>query len=172
MSSHVPNRAASAAGPSEKDINAFQARLDALRKESNVSAQARVVLARAESVKGDLKTTMSDCHKTLAATSVHLVDYFRRIPSGELSKTIEERFRSFDTNHNGSLERGELKDALGEMGKRPTDEEVDALLAVFDTDNNGTIELEEFDQMVRINLKMMDIESVKEAREIARTSTI
>lgn len=50
--------------------------------------------------------------------------------------------------------REELEDALAEMGKRLTKSEMQDILDQFDTDKSGTIELDEFEHMVRSNLGM------------------
>jgi Ca2+-binding EF-hand superfamily protein len=59
-------------------------------------------------------------------------------------------FVFFLTHHNhhhtitGNLDHDEVKLALMEMGMEVSDGDVDDMLQEFDTDHNGTIDLEEF----------------------------
>eukprot|EP00286_Rhodomonas_abbreviata_P003784 CAMPEP_0181344124 /NCGR_PEP_ID=MMETSP1101-20121128/32003_1 /TAXON_ID=46948 /ORGANISM="Rhodomonas abbreviata, Strain Caron Lab Isolate" /LENGTH=216 /DNA_ID=CAMNT_0023455901 /DNA_START=27 /DNA_END=674 /DNA_ORIENTATION=- len=150
---------------SKEEINAMKAKLDELRMESSLPAHARIVMERAAQASKEMNDVVSMGHQTLAATSVHLVDHFKRIPASELTEAIKEKFNTWDINKNGSLERSEIQQAMAEMGKRPTDGEVDELFEFFDTNKSGTIELDEFDKMVRINLKMLSLDSLREQRE-------
>lgn len=110
------------------------------------------VFGRLASLKCDIKDTLEHCHEALEHTSGLLVDYFRRIPDGELSEQIRQRFNMWDLDHSGALDRHELTEALAEMGKRPTEETMDEFMKSFDLDGNGTIELDEFEHMVRSNI--------------------
>ena len=59
-------------------------------------------------------------------------------------------FAMFDTEGRGTIGRKELTYALAKLGQHPSVEEMDNILAEFDTDENGSIDFEEF-------LAMMDI---------------
>jgi len=118
--------------------------------------------ARIGKAKEDLKAMRTTSQKSikkasgaLEKASSLLANYFATIPVEELSKKIKRCFESFDTNQNGTLEPGELEDALAEMGKRPTQPELVDIMDEFDTDHNGTIELDEFEHMVRANLGVL-----------------
>ena len=53
-------------------------------------------------------------------------------------------FNMFDQDGNGSIDKTEMKTILEEMGKVFTDEEVEKMIALADTDHSGTLEYEEF----------------------------
>jgi len=110
------------------------------------------VFGRLKELKVDIKQTLDHCHDALEHTSGILVDYFRRIPDHELSEQIAQRFRMWDIDNSGALDRNELTEALAELGKRPTAETMDEFMKTFDLDGNGTIELDEFEHMVRSNI--------------------
>mmetsp|Transcript_57304 Transcript_57304/g.134570 ORF Transcript_57304/g.134570 Transcript_57304/m.134570 type:complete len:212 (-) Transcript_57304:1730-2365(-) len=114
--------------------------------------QRQRVFNRLKELKKDIKETLTDCHEALENTSGLLVDYFRRIPESELSEQIRLRFNSWDTDKSGALDRDELTEAMAELGKRPTKEDMDNFMSEFDLDGSGTIELDEFEHMVRVHL--------------------
>ena len=57
----------------------------------------------------------------------------------ELDKEIKSRFDAWDSDKSGSLGREEMRSAMEEMGKKPTEQELDAFLKEVDLDGNGTI---------------------------------
>eukprot|EP00283_Hemiselmis_rufescens_P005496 CAMPEP_0173435368 /NCGR_PEP_ID=MMETSP1357-20121228/14942_1 /TAXON_ID=77926 /ORGANISM="Hemiselmis rufescens, Strain PCC563" /LENGTH=171 /DNA_ID=CAMNT_0014400343 /DNA_START=170 /DNA_END=685 /DNA_ORIENTATION=+ len=109
---------------------------------------------RARSLKSEIAEVVQLSHSTIEAASGQLADYYKTIPHGELSERIRMSFDAFDTNKNMTLDRNELREALAEMGKRPSDDELDVLFQEWDLDGNGTIEPDEFDHMVRQSLSI------------------
>jgi Ca2+-binding EF-hand superfamily protein len=59
-------------------------------------------------------------------------------------KTIEQVFRSLDTNGNGSLEHQELVDGFKILGLELTESTMKPIWPLFDTDDDGEISLDEF----------------------------
>lgn len=59
-------------------------------------------------------------------------------------KAFKETFDVYDKNKDGHITAGELKEVLGKLGQKPSDEEVAAFIKACDTDKNGTIEFNEF----------------------------
>jgi Ca2+-binding EF-hand superfamily protein len=57
----------------------------------------------------------------------------------ELDREIKSRFEAWDSDKSGSLGREEMRSAMEEMGKKPTEAELDAFLKEVDLDGNGTI---------------------------------
>uniref|UniRef100_A0A7S0VQC0 EF-hand domain-containing protein n=1 Tax=Hemiselmis tepida TaxID=464990 RepID=A0A7S0VQC0_9CRYP len=112
------------------------------------------VIMRARSLKGEIAEVVQLSHKTLEAASGQLADYYKTIPHGELSERIKLSFDAFDLNKSNTLDKDELREALAEMGKRPTEDELNVLFSEWDLDGNGTIEPDEFDHMVRQSLQI------------------
>ena len=61
---------------------------------------------------------------------------------------IERCFDRFDTDQSGEMDTEELMAAFLELDKRPTSEEVDMLLRVFDDDHNGVLSKKEFTRLI------------------------
>ena len=56
-----------------------------------------------------------------------------------------EAFNLFDKDGNGRITVSEIREVMVSMGgNKPTDDEIRDLIADIDTDNNGTLEFEEF----------------------------
>ena len=70
--------------------------------------------------------------------------------TAEQLQEAEYVFNLFDVDGKGEIGKKELNFALGKLGQHPEPEEIEAMIAEFDHDGNGTIDFEEF-------LKMMDI---------------
>lgn len=62
----------------------------------------------------------------------------------EQAERFREVFRKFDTNNNGVIDAGELKEGLKELGKIFSDEDVTEIMKEADLDQNGVIDEEEF----------------------------
>lgn len=60
-----------------------------------------------------------------------------------------QAFRKFDRDRSGTIEVSELRDALRMLGIRTGTDLADSLLARYDVDGNGTIELHEFAILAR-----------------------
>lgn len=77
----------------------------------------------------------------MEVTSQCLEDYFRHIPKLKLSEHIEMRFKLFDRDHNGTLDREEVREAMAEMGQRPSELELDRFFAAYDKNSDQKISL-------------------------------
>jgi Ca2+-binding EF-hand superfamily protein len=67
--------------------------------------------------------------------------------SDEKKQKLKEIFEKTDKDHNGSLDKAELKSALGELqilGVEYSEGEIDALFDKADANGDGKIQLEEF----------------------------
>lgn len=70
--------------------------------------------------------------RTMEATSSVLWEHFKKIPQEKLQSHIILRFNSYDTDHSGSLDRTEMREAMAEMGRRPSETELDDLMKIAD----------------------------------------
>ena len=53
-------------------------------------------------------------------------------------------FLEFDKDGNGSIDRSELKKVFKELGKSFSDQELQRMIDMMDTDKSGTVNYEEF----------------------------
>jgi hypothetical protein len=61
---------------------------------------------------------------------------------------VKKTFQEFDTDGSGSIDATELKVAMRRLGLNMSDEDVQAMMQISDTDNSGEIELNEFENMI------------------------
>ncbi|KAM6214861.1 calmodulin-like protein 5 [Rhynchocyon petersi] len=59
-------------------------------------------------------------------------------------KDMQAAFREFDENGDGHITVAELKQAMGKMGVKLSEEEVDQMIREADTDKDGQVNYEEF----------------------------
>ena len=64
-------------------------------------------------------------------------------------EAINEAFRTFDTDHSGTISADELKHVLTNLDEKVTEEEVDEMIAEADIDGDGQINYEEFMKITR-----------------------
>lgn len=60
----------------------------------------------------------------------------------------KQAFRVFDKDGNGYISRSELRHVMNNLGERPTDAEVDAMIREADIDGDGQINYQEFVYMM------------------------
>ncbi|KNC49757.1 Ca2:Cation Antiporter family [Thecamonas trahens ATCC 50062] len=61
-----------------------------------------------------------------------------------LRSTLKTFFNKYDRDGNGSIDSSELILLLSDLGEKPTNDEVADMMTELDTDNDGTIDFEEF----------------------------
>ncbi|KAK6734756.1 hypothetical protein RB195_018134 [Necator americanus] len=74
---------------------------------------------------------------------------------------LREMFKEFDKNGDGKITKEELELALLQLGEKPSNSKIDAIISQADTDGNGCIEIDEFLQALRKQLL-----SPREEREL------
>jgi len=118
------------------------------------AAHIEAVMRGMADTKCTIKDSVEHSHEILEVCSSILVNYFASIPEDQLSAKIRAKFEQFDIDHSGGLDKQELNDALAEMGRKPSPEELNDLFEIYDADGNGCIEIEEFEHMVRSQLNI------------------
>ncbi|ABO97277.1 predicted protein, partial [Ostreococcus lucimarinus CCE9901] len=69
--------------------------------------------------------------------------------AGGLSKDdIRQAFREFDLDRNGYVGAAEIAHVLASMGEKVTDDEIDEMILMADTDGDGQISFEEFHRLM------------------------
>lgn len=143
---------------------ALRMRLLRIKQESNDhDAKAEVIMHKAKTLQAGLKDTLEACHKTIEFSGKCLADHFRNIPESKLNTEIAMRFKDFDKSGSGYLDKEELREALAEMGQRPSEEELDLFFDQCDKDKNGMIDEAEFGAMVRVKLGLIDAAKMEDA---------
>merc|ERR1712146_493481 len=67
-------------------------------------------------------------------------------------EVLKQAFDAFDTNKSGNIDEKELMDAMKALGFTPTKQDVIDMINEVDADGSGTIEYEEFLQMMQIKM--------------------
>ncbi|ESO92156.1 hypothetical protein LOTGIDRAFT_121213, partial [Lottia gigantea] len=78
----------------------------------------------------------------------------------------KEAFSLFDKDGDGTITSGELATVMRSLGQEPSDQELQDMINEVDADGNGTVDFEEFLQMMCRKLKKADSE--EELREAFR----
>ncbi|RUP43400.1 calmodulin [Jimgerdemannia flammicorona] len=73
--------------------------------------------------------------------------------NGAQIKELKETFKQFDQNNDGVISLMELREVMGSMKLRPSDEELQQMIKDVDRNENGTIEFEEFVVLMSSPLK-------------------
>ena len=69
--------------------------------------------------------------------------------TGGLSKDeIRQAFREFDLDRNGYVGAAEIAHVLASMGEKVTDDEIDEMILMADTDGDGQISFDEFHKLM------------------------
>lgn len=87
--------------------------------------------------------------------------------SPEKIQEYKASFKIFDKDSDGRISTKELKLVLNQLGKTPSQQELDDIISEFDQDGNGTIE---FDEFIALAAKMdsgdQEEESLRNAFEV------
>jgi len=67
--------------------------------------------------------------------------------AAKIRPDLYQIFARWDKDHSGSIDQYELTEALREMGEDCSPATVQAMIDTYDTDGNGTIELDEFEDL-------------------------
>ncbi|CAM1311893.1 Uncharacterised protein g5829 [Pycnogonum litorale] len=86
--------------------------------------------------------------------------------SEEQVAEFREAFMLFDKDEDGRITSAELGVVMRSLGQRPTENELRDMVNEVDTDGNGTIEFNEFLQMM--SKKMKDTDNEEELKEAFR----
>ena len=78
-------------------------------------------------------------------------------------KEVKEAFDLFDTDGSGCIDGKELKIAMQALGFEPSSDEIAKMMSDIDCDGNGTVEFEEFIEMMEG--KMSDKDPVEEMKK-------
>ena len=105
----------------------------ALEQLSCVMAQIDQVMQRAPSITATSKVLFN------------LAD----VPPEEVSRKILETFDQLDLDTRGSLDKHDFMEGCALLGKKLSEEEVEAWIAEADVDGNGTVDKEEFEHCTR-----------------------
>ena len=116
--------------------------------ELGLTPEQAAIIERMRAAQNSCGNFLDQSKKTLEATSSVLWDHFKTIPQDKLQAHIILRFTAYDTDGSGSLDRPEMREAMAEMGRRPSESELDDLMKYADTDGDGTINLEEFSMYI------------------------
>ncbi len=65
---------------------------------------------------------------------------------------LREAFNMFDKNNNGVISMEEFRGVLQALGQEPTDDELHLMMKSVDTDQNGSVDFDEFICMMRAHL--------------------
>eukprot|EP00960_Hanusia_phi_P039672 753981-Hanusia_phi.AAC.1 len=135
------------------------------------SHQMQCMLDRIAELKGSLfqrlssvSSTISSTANTLESAKKFFIQYFSGVSSAELSNKIQAAFKKFDSNDSDQLDIHELGDAFAAMGLRMTIDELEALLAEFDLNQDGFIDSDEFEHLIRMKLNVFCLQGCKACR--------
>jgi len=95
---------------------------------------------------------------SMATSSLSVTNWLTEIQIEE----FREAFNAFDKDGGGDIDKVELKELFKSLGRAPSEEELDAMIKVADTDGNGTIDFFEFATMMA---HMMVRDDSKEAQQ-------
>ncbi|KAK5089441.1 Mitochondrial group I intron splicing factor ccm1 [Exophiala xenobiotica] len=76
--------------------------------------------------------------------------------SAEQIQSLKDVFSLFDKDGSGSISTSELGDVMRSLGQNPTDAELQDMVNEVDTDQSGSIELNEFMAMMATSLQPQD----------------
>ena len=85
---------------------------------------------------------LQEFKRMMIPTSFDVVSKFRAVH--KTTKDVQNAFKKFDMNNDGSIDRSELTQALTSGGQSFTQQEIDSLFNAADVNRDGTVDYEEF----------------------------
>jgi Ca2+-binding EF-hand superfamily protein len=85
---------------------------------------------------------LQEFKRMMLPTSFDVVSKFRAVH--KTTRDVQNAFKKFDANNDGSIDRSELTAALTSGGQNFTQQEIDALFTAADVNRDGTVDYEEF----------------------------
>jgi len=134
-----------------------------------LSPEQAAIIERMRAAQVNLGGFLDSSKKTMESSSAALWGHFKQIPQEKLQSHIILRFNSYDVDNSGTLDRAEMREAMAEMGRRPSEEELDELMAKVDLDGDGTINLEEFSLHIFEQIGVKDNKKAMELRKAEDT---
>ncbi|KAG5880816.1 hypothetical protein JTB14_027982 [Gonioctena quinquepunctata] len=125
--------------------------------------QAPAKVAAAAVTKTTKKTKKGKHHQHDLIVTINLSEYGL---SEDQVAEFKEAFMLFDKDEDGTITMAELGVVMRSLGQRPTETELRDMVNEVDQDGNGTIEFNEFLQMM--SKKMKDADGEEELREAFR----
>ena len=114
--------------------------------------QTRLLTADVISIQARVRGFITRKSKTTETSLREKAHTGKHSPEEEYRLTYniyKKDFEQFDANGNGSLDRRELKDMLQlQLGREPTEKQVNKLLKSMDFDDDGRVTLEEYIKVV------------------------
>ena len=105
-------------------------------------------------------TKVSDVAEEHAARAQDHMDLKKKYPNSPIHALTEAQidefraaFNSFDSDGGGSIDSSELESVLKSLGQEATQDELDKLIAVADTDGSGDIDFLEFVVLIAHKMK-------------------
>merc|ERR1712212_780622 len=122
---------------------------------------------------GEVTRTVNQSHNLQFTFGGKTVEFFNmsgeQILTEEQVAEFKEAFSLFDRDGDGTITTGELGTVMRSLGQNPTEAELQDMINEVDEDGNGTIDFEEFLQMMA--KKMKDSDNEEELREALEFST-
>ncbi|XP_072376559.1 calmodulin-alpha-like isoform X2 [Diabrotica undecimpunctata] len=125
--------------------------------------QAPAKVAAAAVTKNTKKTKKGKHHQHDLIVTINLTEYGL---SEDQVAEFKEAFMLFDKDEDGTITMAELGVVMRSLGQRPTETELRDMVNEVDQDGNGTIEFNEFLQMM--SKKMKDADGEEELKEAFR----
>ncbi|PAA47519.1 hypothetical protein BOX15_Mlig032600g1 [Macrostomum lignano] len=76
--------------------------------------------------------------------------------TSEWREDMRDTFNMFDKNGNGEIEVNELRTVIQCLGQNPTEKDVQLMIQEYDLNKDGTINFEEFCQMMKNRIKTVE----------------
>jgi hypothetical protein len=151
LQQHVVAERASA-GDAEQDQMKGAARSSEISEFLKLPRHAKVQIsfANTKSVSQDVERKAVMIEQLTADAAVRKM--FEGLSPHELKRKTLETFQAVDADGNRQLDKDEFAQAFALMGLKLAPKDRDALFAEVDVDRSGTVDLEEFCQMVKMYL--------------------